>query len=187
MEAVISLTQVGAREHKRRRRERCSRGASHERGAVLVEALLAIASLILFLLLVLYMQRVFGRELQVQRAARAVAFAYAVGGCEGEAGPSLISPEDAKVIGAPTTDSGSDGTMAKNSKIGEPRARSAFDGASKNQGLGMPESASVGARADATMGNGLHVSLHSRTTLLCNEKPKRGEIDGIIEYMKDFF
>ncbi|HMA93420.1 MAG TPA: hypothetical protein VKP30_12085 [Polyangiaceae bacterium] len=158
-----------------------------ERGAVLAEALIVIASLVLFLLLVLYFGKVFGRELQVQRAARAAAFAYADSGCDDNSGASLISPEDAKLIGAPTTQAGDSQTMAKDSEIKEARAQSAFSQASKDNGLGMPNSSSVGAQGQASMGNGLEISLHSRTTLLCNEKPKSGEIDGVIDYVAGFF
>lgn len=158
-----------------------------ERGAVLAEALIVIASLILFLLLVLYLGKVFGRELQVQRAARAAAFAYSDSGCEDNSGSTLISPEDAKLIGAPSTQAGDSQTMAKDSEIKESRAQSAFSKASKDNGLGMPDSSSVGAQGQASMGNGLEVSLHSRTTLLCNEKPKSGDVDGVIDYVASFF
>lgn len=177
----------GALPHSTLQRLVAATRRSSERGAVLAEALIVIASLILFLLLVLYMGKVFGRELQVQRAARAAAFAYADSGCEDPSGPSLISQEDAKLIGAPSTQAGESQTMAKDSEIKESRAQTAFSKASKDNGLGMPNSSSVGAQGQASMGNGLEVSLHSRTTLLCNEKPRSGEVDGVIDYVAGFF
>jgi Flp pilus assembly protein TadG len=161
------------------------------RGAILVEALIVIAALILFLLAFLYVHQAFSVQLQVTETSRAAALAFAMNGCEGGF-PAGLAADDAKLIDAPIAAPGSNETVAdaQLGKITEPAAASAFTkAASDNNGFGMPASASVGAHGTASVTDGketLSSTLRSRTTLLCNEKPREGDLDNSISYIVDF-
>ncbi|HKO49110.1 MAG TPA: hypothetical protein VJV79_15365 [Polyangiaceae bacterium] len=168
---------------------RCGRRGA--RGAILVEALIVVVALVLLLVAFLFMDRAFTLQLRVQNASRAAAFAFALNACEGGL-PSGLSPEDAKLIANPATAPGSTQTVAdaQIGKIGEPAAASAFNqAASKNTGFGMPAAASVSARGIASATDGqetMNGTMHSRTTLLCNEKPREGTLDDAVGYIVDF-
>ena len=161
------------------------------RGAILVEALIVIAAMVLFLVAFLFMYRAWTLQLRVQNASRAAAFAFAMNACEGGL-PSGLAPEDEKLIAAPATAAGSSQTVAdaQTSKISEPAAASAFNqAAAKNTGFGMPAAASISARGTASATDGhetMSSTLHSRTTLLCNEKPRAGTLDDSVGYIVDF-
>jgi hypothetical protein len=177
---------MNARVHPNQQRTR--RAA---RGAILVEALIVIAAMVLLLVAFLYMHGAFALQLRVQNAARAAAFAFALNACEGGL-PSGLSAEDAKLIGAPATADGSPQTVAdaQTGKIGEPAAANAFkQAAAKNTGFGMPAAASVSARGTASATDGqetMSSTMYSRTTLLCNEKPREGTLDDAVSYIVDF-
>ena len=161
------------------------------RGAILVEALIVIAAMVLLLVAFLFMHRSFALQLRVQNAARAAAFAFALNACEGGP-PSGLSAEDAKLIAAPATADGSSQTVAdaQTGKISEPAAAKAFNqAAAKNTGFGMPAAASVSARATASATDGRETmsgKMYSRTSLLCNEKPREGTLDDAVSYIIDF-
>jgi hypothetical protein len=167
------------------------RGRGPARGAILVEALIVIASMVLFLVAFLFMHRASTLELRVKNTARAAAFAFALNGCEGGL-PSGLAPEDAKLIAEPTTAEGSPQTVAdgQTGKIREPAAANAFNqAAAKNTGFGMPAAASISARGSASATDGqetMSSTVHSRSTLLCNEKPRAGTLDDSIGYIVDF-
>jgi hypothetical protein len=161
------------------------------RGAILVEALIVIVAMVLFLVAFLFTHQAFTLELRVQSAARSAAFAFAMNGCEGGL-PSGLTPEDAKLIAAPTTMEGSSQTVAdaQTRQIREPAAANAFNrAAAKNTGFGMPAAASISARGSASATDGqetMSSTLHSRTTLLCNEKPREGTLEDSVGYIVDF-
>ncbi len=173
-----------ARQSERRRRHRA-------RGAVLVEALLVAVALVLFLVAFLYVQQLFTRQLHVQKSSRAAALAFSMSACE-STGPSGLSAEDEKLIGAPATAAGSSQTVAdaQTRKIAEPAAANAFSkAAADNTGFGMPAVVSISDRASASATDGketLSTSLHSRATLLCNERPREGTLEDSVSYILDF-
>jgi hypothetical protein len=167
------------------------RGRDAARGAILVEALIVIVALVLILVTFLFMHQAFALQLRVQNAARAAAFSFALNGCEGGLPPGL-SAEDAKLIAAPATADGSSQTVAdaQTGKISEPAAANAFNRATaKNTGFGMPAAASVSARGSASATDGqesMSSTMYSRTTLLCNEKPREGTLEDSVGYIVDF-
>ncbi|HET7540894.1 MAG TPA: hypothetical protein VFK05_13520 [Polyangiaceae bacterium] len=170
----------------------CHRGIRYgARGAILVEALIVIVALVLLLVAFLFMDRAFTLQLRVQNASRAAAFGFAMNGCEGGL-PNGLRPEDAKLIESPATAPGGSQTVAdvQVGQISEPAAASAFNqAAAKNTGFGMPAAASVSARGVVSATDGketLSGTMHSRTTLLCNEKPREGTLDDAVEYIVDF-
>lgn len=166
-------------------------GVPRERGAILVESLIVIVALIVFLLGFLYVHQAFTVQLQVQEASRAAAFAFSMNGCEGGL-PGGLSPDDLKLIDVPASAPGSSQTVADShlGKITEPAAASAFSkAAADNNGFGMPATASVAARGVASATDGketLSGTMQSRTTLLCNEIPREGNLDNSISYIVDF-
>jgi len=161
------------------------------RGAILVEALIVIAAMVLLLVAFLFMHQTFALQLRVQNAARAAAFAFALNGCEGGL-PSGLSAEDTKLIATPATADGSSQTVAdaQTGKIREKAAANAFNrAAAKNTGFGMPAAASVSARGTASATDGQETmsgTMYSRTTLLCNEKPREGTLEDSVGYIVDF-
>jgi hypothetical protein len=174
-----------------RTRLRQPHGRRHARGAILVEALIVIVAMVLFLVAFLFMHQASTLQLRVQSVARAAAFSFAMNGCEGGP-PNGLAPEDAKLIAAPKTADGSADTVAdaQLGKIGEPAAASAFSqAAAKNTGFGMPAAVSVSARGSASATDGqetMSSTMHSRTTLLCNEKPREGTLEDSVGYIVDF-
>jgi len=177
---------MGARsrpDHRRRLRG--------ERGAILVEALIVIVALVLLLVAFLFMHQASALQLRVQNASRAAAFSFALNGCEGGV-PSGLAAEDAKLIDAPATADGSAETVAdaQIGKVDQPAAANAFSqAAAKNTGFGMPAAVSVAARGSASATDGretMSSTMHSRTTLLCNEKSREGTLDDSISYIVDF-
>jgi hypothetical protein len=53
----------------------------------------------------------------------------------------------------------------------------------------MPAAASIAARGSASATDGqetMSSTLHSRTTLLCNEKPREGTLEDSVGYIVDF-
>ena len=170
---------------------RLVRAHRHARGAILAEALLVITSLILMLLGLIYVHLIFTRQLRVQKAARAAAFAYALGGCEGTTAPGL-SQEDLKLLGSPATVAGSSDSIATahQHQNSVPAAGNAFSRASSdNTGFGLPDTASIAARANASASDGrstLTGEVHARTTLLCNEEAREGNLNNSVSYIVDF-
>jgi len=169
----------------RRRRRRAARGA------ILVESLIVIVALVLLLVAFLFTDRAFTLQLRVQNASRAAAFAFAMNACEGGL-PSGLSPEDAKLIANPNAAPGGSQTVADTQigKISEPAAAQAFSrAAAKNTGFGMPAAASVSAHGVASATDGqetMNSTMHARTALLCNEKPRAGSLDDAVGYIVDF-
>jgi hypothetical protein len=161
------------------------------RGAVLVESLIVIVALVLLLVAFLFMHRACALELRVQNAARAAAFSFAMNGCEGGP-PSGLAPEDAQLLAEPNAVEGSSQTVADTQvgQISQPAAANAFSqAAAKNNGFGMPASASVSARGAASASDGketMSSTMFSRTTLLCNEKPRAGTLEDSVGYIVDF-
>jgi hypothetical protein len=170
---------------------RLIRGHRRARGAILAEALLVIMSLSLILLGLIYVHLVFTRQLRVQKAARAAAFAYSLGGCEGTTPPGL-SQEDMQLLGSPGTAAGSSDSIATahQHQNSVPAAGNAFSRASSdNTGFGLPDTASIGARARASASDGqttLTGEVHARTTLLCNEAAREGTLNNSVSYIVDF-
>jgi hypothetical protein len=59
-----------------------ARSRRYRRGAVFVEAVIIITSLVLFLMGMIFFRRVYNNKLFVMRAARGATLAYAMGGCK---------------------------------------------------------------------------------------------------------
>jgi hypothetical protein len=159
-----------------------------QRGAALVEALITAATLVIFLMGVVYLKSLYLRTLQVDQASRASDFAYALGGCVG-ADPGAALSADAKrgvALGGPDVGAVGSGAFPSSTE-----GNSTLQGAERRAGFGLPQAVTMEASGSATT-NGRGTTFRATVTThdyaLCNEVPKDGpKFDGLVDEVKSFF
>jgi hypothetical protein len=162
-------------------------------GAVLLEAVLVIATVIVLLVGMIYLHEVYDRQLQVIRAANAASLAYATHGCQGAT--AVLSPGDARVLGGGPSTRPNPGDLAAKARgqLGGP-AGQALSKATQSSGLGLPQevrtlgSVSVTGPLGAKGGlSAFQTTVRSSDLVLCNDPPRPGTIVTVFQEAIQFF
>lgn len=170
-------------------------------GAALVEALLITTVLVVMLIGLVYVDRVYERQLQVVRASHAAALALAGSGCEGADPSALLHPNDARVLGeASGVDVEAGDPIAQTQRHLErgrqldARTQDALANASRATSAGLPRQART--RAEATTRapssrSGLTAALGTEAraadVVLCNERVRDGRLEAVVGVAAEFF
>ena len=167
-----------------------ARSRTGQRGAALVESLITAATLVIFLMGVVYLKRLYLRTLQVDQAARASSFAYALGGCVGADPRAALSAEATRGIALRGPDVGA---VTSGGFPASTQGSSTLQGAQRRAGFGLPQAVTMEASGAASLSsagtNGVFSgSVTTHDYVVCNEVPKEGgKFDGLLDEVKSFF
>jgi hypothetical protein len=166
-----------------------ARSRKARRGAALVESLITAATLTIFLMGVVYVKRLYLRTLQVDQASRASDFAYALGGCAGGDPRASLSAEAKQGVAlrGPDVSAVSSGAFPASTQ-----GSSTLEGAERSAGLGLPQAVTMEASGSASLQSSGRGTVFSATVtthdyVVCNEVPKDGGFDGLLDEVKSFF
>lgn len=170
------------------------------RGAVFVEALIVISSLVLFFIGIVYVGHLYAQQLHVLRATRAAGLAFATSGCQdGAKVMAALPPADAKVLAPPQAAGAAEtgGLVPDRSSRAlskQPKATTALNDTMKDTGFGLPRLGAIDGQEDVgtvghqgLLGAALPKTVRSSTGVLCNEPNKAGSVGGAVTHVMEFF
>lgn len=135
------------------------------RGAAMVEAIVSIPFFIIIFVSMVFIGRLYRSKMSTHRQAMATAWQNATLGCD----PAVTGP----IPGTPSIDLGAakdaPGAQLCNTSIGQ-----------------VSETVAGNATASGALG-GFSATTTTRTKLVCNERPTRGDFEGATEFLWDIF
>jgi hypothetical protein len=175
------------------------RTRSSQRGAVFVEALIVIASFIMFFMGIVYFRDLYVKEIDVARLARASTIAYSMGACDPATLPTAWVqsdlPKGAQSKGTPSQPNQAPhngNTAAQGGKEAD-QAKSilgVLPGAGSDSSMLNPIT-HLGLSAQAQSSKQAKVGFkgvaRSTSYVSCGDKIRQGEFDEVFGYVKDFF
>lgn len=195
---ALSSLAPGSRRSPLLRRRSCTRRVTS--GAALVEAILITSVLLVMLVGVVYVDRVYERQLQVVRVSHAAALTLAGAGCEGE-GSHGLAPDDAQLLAdASGVDAEQGDPIAETQKHLEngrqldAKTKNALAQASGATSAGLPKQARTRAQATARgpssasgLGAGFQTEAQAADVVLCNDRVRDGRLEAVVSAAVQFF
>lgn len=137
------------------------------RGAAMVEAVVAIPFFIIVFASMLYTAKLYGEKQRTLREAKQQAWSYALANCEGSPGSSTSRQQDTDGVG---TDEAVD------------KYAPHTDGAELLSDWGTASATVKGTTVASGAIGGFEAKLSTTTRVQCNEKPRDGNVLGVLKF-----
>lgn len=140
-----------------------ARRRRRERGAAMAEALVAIPFFIIVFAATMFVGQVYKEKLATLRQSRLAAWSQAMKGCQ-SSGPNELKPP-------------------ADSEIDDPNVKDAPGTELIQNGSGQADFTATSQATASTIIGGTKQALKSRTVVMCNEKPQKGNLWGAAKYV----